>query len=187
MADIPTTEPSQIRAGTTVKWDRNDLSADYPADTWTLNYYLINSAGKITITASANGLYFRIAETAATSADYTVGKYEWIAEVNEGTNYHVADRGTIEILTDYSVAETFDSRSDAQYVYEAITAVIKGRASQDQESYSIAGRALSKTPIPDLLLLRDKFKAEWETEKKTERINNGGDSRNRIKVRFQRS
>ena len=37
---IPETEPLEFYAGETVKWKRTDLS-DYPAPTWTLNYFLL--------------------------------------------------------------------------------------------------------------------------------------------------
>lgn len=186
MSDIPTTEPNEIRAGTTVSWQRNDLSADYPASSYTLKYYLVNASVKITITASANGDNYQVSLAKATTAAYTVGKYEWSAVVDNGTVAYEIDKGTIEILTDYSAAgiTKFDYRTSAQTIYEAVSAVIEGRATQDQESYSIQGRALSKTPIADLLLLRSTFKSIWEKEKTAERLKNGGESRNRIKVRF---
>jgi len=43
---IPETEPLEFYSGTTVKWKRTDLS-DYPAPTWTLNYFLQKSGTKI--------------------------------------------------------------------------------------------------------------------------------------------
>ena len=44
---IPETEPLEFYSGTTVKWKRTDLS-DYPAPTWTLNYFLKNQAQRLT-------------------------------------------------------------------------------------------------------------------------------------------
>ena len=43
---IPETEPLEFYAGETVKFKRTDLS-DYPAPTWTLNYFLQKSGTKI--------------------------------------------------------------------------------------------------------------------------------------------
>ena len=37
---IPETEPLEFYLGETVKWKRTDLS-DYPAPTWTLNYFIL--------------------------------------------------------------------------------------------------------------------------------------------------
>ena len=43
---ISETEPLDFYSGETVKWKRTDLS-DYPAPTWTLNYFLQKSGTKI--------------------------------------------------------------------------------------------------------------------------------------------
>ena len=47
-------------------------------------------------------------------------------------------------------------------VIDAIEAVIERRATKDQKSYSIDGRSLERTPIDELLLLRDRYRAEWQ-------------------------
>ena len=48
---IPETEPLEFYAGETVKFKRTDLS-DYPAPTWTLNYFLQKSGTKIDFASS---------------------------------------------------------------------------------------------------------------------------------------
>ena len=45
---IPETEPLEFYSGETVKSKRTDLS-DYPAPTWTLNYFLRNLAQRLTL------------------------------------------------------------------------------------------------------------------------------------------
>jgi hypothetical protein len=69
-------------------------------------------------------------------------------------------------------------------VLDAIQATIEGRASQDQMSYSIAGRSLSRMSIDDLLTFRNRYRAEYNEELKKARIKNKQDSGNTIKVRF---
>jgi hypothetical protein len=54
----------------------------------------------------------------------------------------------------------------------------------DQSSMSIAGRSLSRTPLPDLMELRDRYKAEYLKEIKLARIRNKQGSGNTIKVKF---
>ena len=61
---------------------------------------------------------------------------------------------------------------------------MENRASMDQSSMSIAGRSLSRTPLPDLLELRDRYKAEYLKEIKLARIRNNQGSGNTIKVKF---
>ena len=68
-----------------------------------------------------------------------------------------------------STNTSIDVHSHARIVLSAIEAVIEGRASQDQMSYSIAGRSLSRMPIDDLLTFRDRYKAEWNKEKRLQR------------------
>ena len=188
MATIPTTEPTSFTAGDLVRCTRKDLSGNYPATTYTLKYYLVNSAGQIAITASADGVYFSVSLATSTTAAYTAGKYHWQATVEKSGERFVVDSGTMEILPNFEAQTSgYDARTSAQTIFEAVEAVLEGRATQDQESYSIQGRALSRTPIPDLLLLRNHFAAIWEQEKRAEKLNNGDDSRNRIKVRFKRA
>lgn len=50
--------------------------------------------------------------------------------------------------------------SHAERVLVAIEAVIEGRASKDQESYKIGDRELVRTPLRDLLLLRDRYRED---------------------------
>jgi hypothetical protein len=61
--------------------------------------------------------------------------------------------------------------------------VIEGRSSRDQENYSIQGRSLSRTPIPDLLILRDRYKAMYVQEQRAERLKNNLGHSGIIKVR----
>jgi hypothetical protein len=67
---------------------------------------------------------------------------------------------------------------------DAIEATIEGRASKDQESYSIQGRSLARTPIADLILLRGKYKAEYVQMQRAEKLRNGLGHGGNIKVRF---
>ena len=81
---IPETEPLEFYSGETVKWKRTDLS-DYPAPTWTLNYFLQKSGTKIDFASSQDGstAHHLISLTPATTAGYTVGIYHWIVEATE--------------------------------------------------------------------------------------------------------
>lgn len=188
MADIPTTEPSEIQAGDTIKWRREDLS-DYPASVWSLKYYFVGKNGLFNVTAAADGDKFAVTISAATSAAYVAGDYEWSAYVSKGSGaglerYQV-DSGKLKVkpnVAGYTAA--YDNRSHAKKVLDAIEAVIEGRATKDQESYSIAGRQLSRTPIADLLKLRDRYKAEYRRELDAEKINNGLGTGRKILTRF---
>jgi len=184
MVDIPTTEPAEIIAGDTLKWKREDLSADYPASSWTLTYEL-RGPQQITITATADGDDFSVSVGTSTTAGWTAGDYWWAAYVSDGTDRYRVDGGTLTIKPDLATTgAVYDGRSHAKKVLDAIEAVIEGRASKDQMSYTIAGRSLARTPIADLLRLRDSYKAEYKAEQKAEKIDRGVKTGDKILTRF---
>jgi hypothetical protein len=162
MSDLALTEPLVARVGDTWIWERQDLAADYPANGgWTLKYGFKSAANHFEITAGADGAFHKVNVAAATTAVYTADTYSWVAYVAGGSSeqYSVGS-GIVKVLPAYTGTAVLDDRTHAQKVLTSIEAVIEGRASKDQEQYSIAGRELRHTPIPVLLQLRDKYRAE---------------------------
>jgi hypothetical protein len=171
-ASIPTNEPSELRAGDTWKWRREDLE-DYPAPTWTLKYRFKNAAGGFEVTAAADGVAHAVVVAAATTAPYAAGSYAWVAWVESGAEKYTVDSGELRVLPDLragTATAAQDVRSHARRVLEAIEAVLEGRATRDQEEYRIGERMLKRTPIADLLALRDRYKAEVESEAVARRV-----------------
>lgn len=182
MVDIPTTEPEKITAGDYIQWSKT--LADYPAPTWVLSYVLINSAAKITLTAAASGTDHLVTIAAATSAAYTAGTYKYQAYVTSGAQRYSLDPGEIVINPNYSAATTLDTRTDNKKTLDAIVAVILGRASQDQQEYTIGNRSLKRTPMADLLTLRREYEALVRKEEDDASVAAGGVRKNKILVRF---
>lgn len=77
------------------------------------------------------------------------------------------------------------TQTHAERVLNAIEATIERRASTDQMSYTIDGRSLSRTPIADLLALRDRYKAEVAREKQAARLKNVRGGGRQVFVRFR--
>jgi hypothetical protein len=170
--ETPTNEPSELRAGDTWKWRREDLEL-YPAPTWVLKYRAKNSAGGFEITAAASGTAHAVTVAAATTAAYAAGLYAWVAWVESGAERYTVDSGELRVLPDLragTATAAQDVRSHARRVLEAIEAVIEGRATRDQEEYRIADRMLKRTPIADLLALRDRYRAEVAAEDAARRL-----------------
>ncbi len=184
MAEIPTREPAKLVAGDTWRWKRTGLESDYPASVWALKYVLLNSAGKIEITAEADGDSFLVNEAAANTANHVAGIYAWEAFVTDGTDRFRVGGGTVEILANFLVAASKDMRSHARRVLDSIEAVLERRATKDQQSYEIDGRRLDRTPIADLLNLRDYYRREAASELAAERLASGMKSGRTILVRF---
>ena len=176
--------PTVWNAGDTLKWDVS--VPDYPAtEGWTLTYEVKSKNDHVaTITASADGDGYTVTVPAATSAGYAVGHHHYRAYVTKGSERYTVDSGDLEILKDFEDSGNYDDRSHAEIVLDAIEAVLESRATKDQESYSIAGRSLSRTPIEDLLKLRDRYKTEVISNHRADQIARGLGSTARVRTRF---
>lgn len=186
-SNYPETEPAQFIAGDRITWKRTDLGADYAPASYSLKYSarLENSgATEIEITASESGSDYIVEVGQSTSASYKAGVYHWQAYITRTSDAEriTIDSGTWEIKPNRDTTAS-DPRSHAKIVLEAIEKVIEGRATKDQENYSIQGRSLSRTPIPDLLALRSFYKAEVVRDQRAERLKNNLGHSGIIKVR----
>ncbi len=187
MATIPSTEPTVFTAGDTVQWTRSDLG-DYPATTWTLTYTFYNISKSFSVTATASGTGFAVTIAKATTAGYTAGDYKWDAYVTDGTSRYKVDSGYCTVKADTGAltgGTGYDYSSTIKKIFDAIEAVIYGRASKDQSSYTIAGRTLERTPIADLIRLRNFYKSELERELAAEAIERGDAPKGKIRIRFR--
>src|SRR3990172_1131302 len=182
--DIQETEPTEIIAGDTVKWKRTDLSADYPASAWTLKYVLRGPSVQ-NITATADGDNFSVIITAAATVVWASGNYWWTAYVSKASERYQVDSGTIKVLTNLEgVTGIYDGRSHVKRVLDAIEATIEGTATKEQASMTIAGRTIQRRTVQDLLVLRDRYKAEYIAEQRAEKIKNGLATGGKILTRF---
>lgn len=187
-ANFPEREPDQLVIGDRWMWKRTDLATDYPIATYGLTYTArLDGAGSTTfaITASESGTVYTVEVASATTAAYTAGTYRWQAYITRTSDSQriEVDSGSFLVIPNRAVS-TADPRSHVKKVLDAIEATIEGRASVDQMGYSIAGRSLSRTPIADLLVLRDRYRIDYRSEQNSERIANGLPSKNRLLTRF---
>lgn len=188
-AAIPTTEPESARAGDTWKWRREDLS-DYPAPTWTLKYRFKNAAGGFEVVATADGSSFAVTVPHTTTDDFAAGDYEYVAWVEGGGERYTVKAGAFKVLPNLTAAaatDALDTRSHARKALDAIEAVIEGRATKDQEAYTINGRSVQRTPLAELITFRDRYRAEVRREEQAARLAAGLPSRKGIFVRFRRA
>lgn len=180
---IQTTEPQSFTAGDTVKW-RKSLP-DYPASQgWTLTYYAIQQNHKFSAVATPDGDDFLITIPTTTSDDFVTGQYFWEAQVTKAGERFTILRGTFDVLVNIAVQNNYDGRSHARKTLDAIEAVIEGRASVDQEEYTIGNRSLKRTPIADLIVLKEKYEAAVRKEEAAEQLAQGMRVKNKILVRF---
>ena len=182
---VPTTEPDEFFIGDTVTWTKT--LSDYPASVWTLKYNFVSAdagAANETTTAVADGDTHVVTMAKAVTDAFTAGDYKWfsyVEDAGETVRYSVAS-GSMTVNPDQS-SDT-DARSHAKKTLDAICATIEGIATKEQQSYSIAGRSLSRYTPAELYEFKQQYEALYNKELQDENIANGGGSGRTVKVRF---
>lgn len=187
-ANSPTLEPEEIVVGDYLLWRRTDISGNYPPALYTATYVAKIAGGNSTevqVTGTNYNGQYLFTVTSAQSANFTVGDYHWQLEVvrNSDGNRIVVDRGEFKAVPDLDNANA-DPRSHAQIMLAKIESILQGRADGDVASYSINGRSLTKLPLSDLMMWRDRYKAEYIRELRKDRIRRGIGTGANILVRF---
>lgn len=186
-ASIQTTEPTELRAGDTWQWRREDL-ADYPASAWTLTYHFRNASAKFDVSAIADGDDYAVT-VAKASTGKTPGWYDWVAVVADiaATQRFEVDRGRLEVLANYAPDAVLDGRSFARKMVDYIEAALLNRASGDQLDLinaSLADRGITRDKA-GLITLRSHFLTEVRREEHAEAVRQGLGGKNRMVVRFR--
>ena len=181
----PTFTPTCITAGDTAQWIIA-LTNYLPAN-WTLTYVLVSASGvPITIVASDNGDgRWAISVPAATTQTWTPGFYQWQAYISSGAERHQVMRGRLEIKANYQAqTQAFDPRSTVKITLDALQAMLQGKASIDQSSYTIQGRSLSRMKPEELIKWYEFYSELYEKEVQAERVNQGRSGPTKVLVRF---
>lgn len=128
---ILSAEPTRFRAGDSVSWRRS--WSDYPASAgWSLAYTLISSTAKRTITGAADGDAHLVTLTAADTDDWPAGRYTLIGHVSKAPDRVEVLSLPVEVLPDLAAATTYDTRTHARRMLEALEAALEGRATRGQ-------------------------------------------------------
>lgn len=185
MASTPTQEPDAVVAGDTVTWLKT--LADYPANTYTLKYRLINAAGKIDITAAASGTDHLVSVAPTTTDDWAAGDYSWTAWVEKTGFRATVGSGSITVKPNLA-AETggFDTRSVAQINYDQLMAAYRTYTQSNGlvSEYEIAGRRMRYKSSAEILEEINFWLGKVNDEKRAEKIAAGLGGGNKILVRF---
>lgn len=160
---LPTHVPDSAVAGDTWRW-AVELPDHPPSDGWALTY-AFRGAQTVQVTAQPDGETYVVTVPAAETAKLGSGVCPWSARVaKDGERYTVAT-GTVTVEADLGEGPTTNER-----ILAAIEATLEGRASQDADTYQIAGRAVSKTPHDKLMDLRARYRYLVEIERRGGRV-----------------
>jgi len=179
----PTKEPEIVRAGETMEWVRS--WSDWPASSYTVKYYLTGPAS-ITLTAAAyQTTDHLVSVTAALTAAYTYGLYDWAAYAESGAG---ASALKYFLESGQLLIKTAAGKSHAKTMLDAIEDILEGRATSkdvDLLSKNLGSSSISKDP--ELLIrLRKQYKAEYLSELAFENMVQGKASGNRVLMRFRK-
>lgn len=172
--------PDDFAAGTTFEARYSALA--HPAGEWAATL-ILRGPTQIDIIGTADGAQHVFSASAAATAGWPPGGYWWAIRAVRGAEVVQIDDGQIRVAVDLStLAGPHDGRSHAERVLASIEAVIEGRATTDQQKYTINNRELWRTPIADLLLLRARYRDEVRRQQQAR----GGQSLlgRQVKVRF---
>ncbi len=195
-ANYPTTEPTELVAGDRWMWKRADLGADYPPASYTLKYSLRRDAAEpvpeIEITATGSGTDYLIEVPSTTTVGQTSGRYRWqayIIRTSDSQRVKIGS-GVVQVRANSDTDQTTDSRSHARRCLDSIEAALEAFAGNTVKSYMITtgtgSRQVTNHDISDLLVLRDRYRAEVANENIAERMAAGLGNPRRIGVRFNR-
>jgi len=183
----PLTEPRSFSVGDRVAWKRTNLT-DYSPTLYTLSYFARKDGSGTTAfsaTATGNGTEFVVEISSSISANLIAGTYRWSAFLTRNSDderIEIASGGMV--LYADKTSSTDDPRTHTKKVLDAIEAVIEGRAGKDQESLSVEGMTLQRTPVEDLLRLHSKYRGIYVREGRAERMRNGLNHSGKIYTRF---
>jgi hypothetical protein len=149
--------PALITAGTTVKFRRSFM--DYAAsDGWSYTFALAGPAS-LSKAGAPSGDAFEVTLAAVETAGLSPGGYRYSEIVSKAGEVFEVGRGVLEVQPDLAAAQGDSALSHAERTLLVIEAALEGRLPSGMETYQIAGRAISKMKIKELMELRGQYAA----------------------------
>lgn len=173
--------PSPIREGEAAVWTWTFCG--YSAADYALQVRFRGGGAGVDVTATADGDDFALELTAAVTATFTPGPYEWqawLTETADPDNKFVVGTGRIDVRPGFIAGETttLDLRSKYQRTLDAIDDALIAFATSDVVEYEIetpAGRRrLKRSDKANLMVMRKEYAKMVSLERTRERVRNGG-------------
>lgn len=182
-SNYPAAVPASVTRGDRWAWKLSSIASAYPSSAYTVKWIARLEAdaatdNEITVTATASGSDYLFEVAAAITVGYHLGAYRWQLVVIRDSDSErvVIDTGRTTVEADQDDVSG-DQRSHARRMLAAIESMLEGTASSDVQSYSIAGRSLSRYTRDELMRFRAAYRAEVAAE-------NGNGRASRVRTRF---
>lgn len=172
--------------GESFEWEKS--FDPYPAsDGWTLSYYFRGIGAGMQIDGAADDDAFLLTATASQTTNLSAGVYYYQGFVSKDDEKILVDSGEVKVLPSLvDENANYDGRSQVKITLDAIDAMIAGKASLDQQEYTIGNRQLKRYSMADLIALRDKYAALYAAEVRAENRKKGKGIFKNSYVRFQK-
>jgi len=155
--------PSIISAGLTLSLTLRP--SKYPAGAWSL-VLLLRGPASYNLASTAQGESHVLTASAAETSSWLPGLYSYSLRAKAGDNVVELENGQLQVNPDLATLDgTYDPRTQAQKILDAVEAVLEKRATSDVQRYTINNRELWRTPLEELIKLRDKYRAIVQREK----------------------
>jgi len=164
---IPTTEPTEVRAGESWKWDRT-LSDHPPSAGWILRYALRGPTDKDFL-ATAVAEVYQVRQLPTSTDNITPGVYHLTGYVEkEDGNGVVIDREVIyveRLVVGASPLAKVGAGTHAERMIPLIETAIERLAANDITEFSINGRTATRRDIPELRQQLGLYRAELREQR----------------------
>jgi hypothetical protein len=168
---VLTTIPRQIVSGHQIIFTQ--CFEDYKPADWTLSYHLRGAAALDVNAATQDADTFLVTLTASSGSPLVAlpaGQYyyqAYVTNVSTPSDKRLVTSGRVVVVADLSDTSlaTYDGRSQAEKILEAIDAVMAGKATRDQASYTIGQRTLVRIPVDQLMEMRKTYVAVIQQER----------------------
>lgn len=126
--------------------------SDYLATSGYVVTFVLRGPSTLSTTAQANGDDYTVTLPSAKTANLPAGTYQYAVTATKAGERKTVDNGFITVTAD--LVNTNSKILDLEKRVRIIDARLDNRITSDMESYSIAGRSVTRIPIDELLKLR---------------------------------
>lgn len=162
---------------------------------WALKYDFVSLTGRVSLRDNTDSVQIDDAGNGnwtvlvpSTTTAWAAGKYTWTEWVEKTGERQTLSSGRTEILLNFDdalAASGYDSRSGVRKVYDALQALLEGKALRgDQLAYTIAGRSLQRLSFDEVTRAHEKYRQLVIAEDRREAAARGVAVGGVYKVRF---
>lgn len=184
MSNYSTNIPENIRVGNTIEFAYKAYDSAgvelTSGSSYTLYWVLSNATNQMSATTQTqidDGFFFQI-----NSSGWTAGDYTSILYADNGTLRY--EQTVANVTVTPSLDAAVESRSTYKQIADALDATILGQATSGQLSMSIAGRAISRMTMTELLAAKSQFDSLVKSEENAQAMKDGKLPSNTIQVRI---